>query len=229
MKLLPEYSLIKRMLFLWTVYMVYGCVTIHNDQYDTLSVTQDTIAPNIRYFDENDKEISESMFNRVRSTGIMLDIPGDSIHHRKLTFREMEGTINDRKGLQLLLENATNIKLDSGKPIVVIYYPGADSCNSTGTTDSRYIKKWYQKLEDRLYEKAQVKPLYIYKDYDGLQKFHGILQWNKDPEGVIERLFFKHHYPCYSFVVISKDGDFISYFGEFGKGSVWKATERLME
>ena len=178
-----------------------------------------------RYFDENNVEITKSKFNRIRSTNKLLDIPGDSINHRKLTLREKRGKINDRKSLELLLEKATNLELDSNKPIVIIYYPGKDSCNSSGTTDTEWIKSWYGQLEDGLNQVAEVKPLYIFKDNDGLEKYSGILNWKKDPEKTIERLFFEYHYPCSSFVVISKNGDYTSYFGEFGKEYVWEATQ----
>ncbi|RXG29141.1 hypothetical protein [Leeuwenhoekiella marinoflava] len=178
-----------------------------------------------RYFDENNVEISKSKFNRIRSTNKLLDIPGDSINHKKLTLREKLGKINDRKSLELLLEKATDRELDSDKPIVIIYYPGKDRCNSSGTTNTEWIKSWYGQLEDGLNQVAQVKPLYIFKDNDGLEKYNGILNWKKDPEKTIERLFFEYHYPCSSFVVISKNGDYISYFGEFGKEYVWEATQ----
>ena len=178
-----------------------------------------------RYFDENNVEISKSKFNQIRSTNKLLDIPGDSINHKKLTLREKRGKINDRKSLELLLEKATDRELDSDKPIVIIYYPGKDRCNSSGTTNTEWIKSWYGQLEDGLNQVAQVKPLYIFKDNDGLEKYNGILNWKKDPEKTIERLFFEYHYPCSSFVVISKNGDYISYFGEFGKEYVWEATQ----
>ncbi|WP_418512162.1 hypothetical protein [Corallibacter sp.] len=178
-----------------------------------------------RYFDENNVEISKSKFNRIRSTNKLLDIPGDSVNHKKLTLREKRGKINDRKSLELLLEKATDRELDSDKPIVIIYYPGKDLCNSSGTTNTEWIKSWYGQLEDGLNQVAQVKPLYIFKDNDGLEKYNGILNWKKDPEKTIERLFFEYHYPCSSFVVISKNGDYISYFGEFGKEYVWEATQ----
>ena len=45
----------------------------------------------------------------------------------------------------------------------------------------------------------------------------------------IEQLFFKHHYPCSSFVVISSKGDYISYFGEFPKEFVWEAVQILKQ
>lgn len=180
-----------------------------------------------KYFDENNLEISKSKFNRIRSTNKLLDIPGDSVNHKKLTLREKRGKINDKKSLELLLEKVMNLELDSNKPIVIIYHPGKDPCNSSGTTDKEWIKSWYGQLEEGLNQVAEVKPLYIYKDNDGLQKYNGILNWNKDPEGTIERIFFKYHYPCKSFVVISKDGEYISYFGEFGKEYVWEATQLM--
>ena len=180
-----------------------------------------------RYFDENNVEISKSKFNRIRSTNKLLDITGDSVNHKKLTLREKRGKINDRKSLELLLEKATDRELDSDKPIVIIYYPGKDRCNSSGTTNTEWIKSWYGQLEDGLNQVAEVKPLYIFKDNDGLEKYNGILNWKKDPEKTIERLFFEYHYPCSSFVVISKNGDYISYFGEFGKEYVWEATQLM--
>jgi hypothetical protein len=42
---------------------------------------------------------------------------------------------------------------------------------------------------------------------------------------IVENLFFEHHYPCSSFAVISKNGDYISYFGEIGKEYIWEATQ----
>ncbi|BAO76438.1 hypothetical protein [Winogradskyella sp. PG-2] len=178
-----------------------------------------------RYFDKNNVEISKSKFNRIRSTNKLLNVQGDSINHRKLTLREKRGKINDRKSLELLLEKATNLELDSTKPIVIIYYPGKDPCNSSGSATKESRKIWFGQLEDGINQVAQTKPIYIYKENDGLKKYDGVLTWYKDPEGTIERLFFEHHYPCSSFVVISKNGDYMSYFGEFGKEYVWEATQ----
>ena len=146
-----------------------------------------------KYFDENNVEINKSKFNRIRSTNKLLDIPGDSVNHKKLTLREKRGKINNRKALELLFEKELNQELDSNKPIVIIYYPGKDPCNSSGTVDKESIQSWYEQLEDGLNKIAQVKPIYIYKENDGLKKYGGILDWKKDPDGIVERLFFEHH------------------------------------
>ena len=178
-----------------------------------------------RYFDENNVEISKSKFDRIRSTNKLLDIPGDSTNHKKLTLREKRGKITNRALLETLLEKAINQELDSTKPIVIIYYPGKDPCNSSGSATKESRRNWFGQLEDGVNQVAQTKPIYIYKDNDGLEKYDGVLTWHKDPEGTVERLFFEYHYPCSSFVVISKNGDYISYFGEFGKEYVWEATQ----
>ncbi|WP_336071066.1 hypothetical protein [Mesoflavibacter sp. CH_XMU1404-2] len=178
-----------------------------------------------RYFDENNVEISKSKFHKIRSTNKLLDIPGDSTNHKKLTLREKRGKITNRALLETLLEKEINQELDSTKPIVIIYYPGKDPCNSSGSATKESRRNWFGQLEDGINQVAQTKPIYIYKDNDGLKKYDGILTWHKDPEGTVERLFFEHHYPCSSFVVISKNGDYISYFGEFGKEYVWEATQ----
>jgi len=182
---------------------------------------------NTKYFDENNVEISKSKFDRIRSTNKLLDIPGDSVNHKKLILREERGKITNRALLVSLLEKETNQELDSTKPIVIIYYPGKDSCNSSGSATKESRKIWFGQLEDGINQVAQTKPIYIYKDNDGLEKYDGVLTWYKDPEGTVERLFFKNHYPCSSFVVVSKNGNYISYFGEFGKEYVWEATQLM--
>ncbi|MEE9362131.1 MAG: hypothetical protein V3U92_05985 [Cellulophaga sp.] len=180
-----------------------------------------------KYFDENNIKISKSKFYRIRSTNKFLDITGDSINHKKLTLREKRGKITNRALLESLLEKETNQELDSTKPLVIIYYPGKDRCNSSGSATKRSRKTWFRQLEDGINQVVQIKPIYIYKDNDGLKKYNGVLTWHKDPEGIVERLFFENHYPCNSFVVISKDGNYISYFGEFGKEYVWEATQLM--
>jgi len=181
----------------------------------------------VRYFDQKSVEISKSKFDEMRSSKKYLAVPGDSINHKKLIFREERGTINDRKALELLLERSFHREIDSTKALVIIYFTGKDRCNVSGTAGKGRIRYWYRQLENGLDKIAQIRPIYIYKDINGLEKYEGIINWHKDPEAVIEKLFFEHHYPCHSFVVISKDGDYISYFGEFGMDYVWEATQIL--
>ena len=180
-----------------------------------------------KYFDENNLEINKSKFDRIRSTNKLLDIHGDSANHKKLILREKRGKITNRVLLESLLEKEINQEIDSTKPIVIIYYPGKDPCNSSTSTTKEAIQFWYRQLEDGINQIAKTKPIYIYKEKEGLEKYDGVITWHKDPEQTIEKLFFEHHYPCNSFVILSKEGDYISYFGEFGKEQVWEAIQSI--
>lgn len=182
-----------------------------------------------KFFDENNKEIDRSKFNEQLSTYKYLEIPGDSVNHKKLIKREARGKINNREELQTLLENATHRKINSEKPIVVIYYPRKDKCNTTGlNVDESLIRSSNRRLKSKLYQIAEIEPIYIYKNNKGLKKHGRVFKWVKDPEGIFEKTFFKHYYPCSSYVVISKNGEYISYLGEFAKEQVWESTEEIM-
>jgi len=184
---------------------------------------------NTRYFDQYNVEINRAKFNKSLSDNQFLDLPGDYENSRKLIPREKRGRINDRNQFEATLEANLGVELAAEKPIVVIYHPGKDDCNSSSNRSAAFIKTWYGELEDGLNQIADIDPLYIYKESSGLEKYDGIIEWNEDPEGIIERLFFKMHYPCKSFVVVSKQGDYISYFGEFSKEYVWEAAELMEE
>ncbi len=186
--------------------------------------TTNTYDNHLQYFDENNQEISKAKFQRKRETRKFLAIPGDSVNQKKLTVREKRGKITNRATLEALLEKETGREIASNKPIIIVYYPGKDRCNSSGSATRESTKKWYEELEKGTQRVVQTKPIYIYKDSEGLGKYDRVITWHKDPQGMVESLFFEHHYPCSSFVVISKNGDYISYFGEFSKEYVWEAA-----
>ncbi|WP_226065464.1 hypothetical protein [Kaistella polysaccharea] len=181
----------------------------------------------IKYFDEDDNQITKTKFDEIRATHKFLDVPGDSMNHKKLIFRVNRGNISSRPALQSLIEKAINEKLDDSKPLVIIFHPGEDECNSSRLTGQTFLRNRFRELEDGVNKIAQTKPIYVYKNDTGLRKYKGIVNWHKDPAGTIERLFFQNHYPCSSFVVISKEGHFISYFGEFYKTQVFQAIQNV--
>jgi hypothetical protein len=89
------------------------------------------------------------------------------------------------------------------------------------------MNKWKNDLENGLNQIGGIKPIYLYKNFNGLKKHEGIIPWQKDPENQVAELFFKHKYPWLSFVVISENGDYISRFGEFTLDYVWEATQLM--
>ena len=91
-------------------------------------------------------------------------------------------------------------------------------------------KDWFDQMERGVQSIKKSNIVYVYKDVKGLMKRNdGVKEWFQDPEQIVETLFFKKHYPCSSFVVISEKGDYISYFGEFPKEYVWNAMKILSD
>lgn len=182
----------------------------------------------VKYFDINYKQVSKKEFNKIKKKNLLLSIQGDSIHHRLLSVRESRGAMDNRKIIDSLLGSITSKKIDAIKTIAIIYYPGKDPCNSSGTSTRITTRDWYNKMEKGINDISESTILYIYKEIDGLYENNdGFKEWYKDADGLIGKLFFKYHYPCSSFVVISKKGEFISYFGEFPKDYIWNAVEIL--
>ncbi|MCC7027751.1 MAG: hypothetical protein IT265_12390 [Saprospiraceae bacterium] len=185
------------------------------------------IAQKIKYFDEENIEISKKQYNHKLNSKNYLEIPGDSIYCIKLIARAQSGQIENIELLYHTLEVELKQKLDYTKPLIIIYYPGKDACNSNGSQNVDYFEKWYEELESGVFQITQTKPIYNYKKADGIEKYGKHLVWYKDPLNIIEKTFFKYSYPCNSFVVISQQGQLESYFGEFPKEYVWKACQLL--
>lgn len=184
----------------------------------------------IRYFDETYQPISKNLFDQRIGDPNLLDVQGDSINHRILVQRKNNGVLENRSALDSVLSMATKQPIDPHKPLVIIYYPGKDPCNSSGMASRRFMERWYDIMEKRTNKKAASSFVYIYKDSTGLYgKNDGFRPWHKDQRRIVENMFFKRHYPCSSFVVISEKGDYISYFGEFPKEYVWEAVEALTD
>ncbi|HLV45989.1 MAG TPA: hypothetical protein VKY32_02995 [Flavobacterium sp.] len=178
---------------------------------------------NIKYFDENNIEISEKEFNKKRIEGNFIRIQGDLPNHKRLFQRFDGGDITDREKLVEMLKSSVKNQegIDWEKTLVIIYYPGIDPCNASALSDKKDRKRWYRELEKGISKIVKTKPIYIYKEPTGLEKYDRILDWYPDPDGIVEKLFFEHHYPCQSFVIINEKGQYASYFGEFAKNNVW--------
>jgi len=199
------------------------CVSI-----STFSQNQENEENEIKYFNENYIPISKSAYKNKRIKYDLWSIPGDSANHEILAYKEIQGKINNKDILDALLAEATNTIIDPLKPTVIMYYPGKDICNSTATLPKRAYKARYDKMEKKVNRIAESTIVYVYKDDEGLyDRFQGFKTWIKDPNGIIEKLFFSRHYPCNSFVVISSTGDFISHRGETHPENVWKALKEL--
>ena len=182
------------------------------------------------YLDQDDNPITEAQFvNIFNSQPGILAVKNDSLDIFKTVVRRQEkGTIDNFAEIFYHLK-ADHSNLEVNKPIVIIYYPGKDPCNTSGSATKKTRKKWFGELENKLQKIAGIKPIYLYRVKDGTEKYDGILDYQKDKGNFIARQFFKFHYPCSSYVVIAPNGNYISYFGEFGKEGVWKSLQELVD
>lgn len=181
----------------------------------------------IKYFDKEYKQISKNKYFRQTEGVNWLGVIGDSVNHRLVVERWKSGNIKNKRELDSLMELAIENKIDSSKILTIIYHPGIDPCNSSGSATAISVKKWHDELTEKLLKITKSEPIYIFKNNSGLLRNRFLLPWFRDPNRIVEKLFFKYHYPCSSFVVISPNGDYISYFGEFPKHYVWEAAKRL--
>ena len=181
-----------------------------------------------KYFNENNIEVSQSEFNKSRSNRSLIAVQNDSLRTKTLTNREIRGKITNKELFDNQLNKILDTNIDNTKPIVIIYYIDKDPYNSGGGfVDRQWMKKWKKDLENGLNQIGEIKPIYLYKNYNGLKKHKGIIPWQKDVGNQVSELFFKHKYPWLSFVVISKNGEYISRFGEFTLDYVWEATQLM--
>lgn len=103
--------------------------------------------------------------------------------------------------------------------LIIIYYPGKDRCNrgQSSSTWNIFDNDFIRKVN----KISTTHVFWIYKNDEDLKYYYPKkINWQKDENKLIENLFFKMHYPCFSSATIDRDGNFISNLGEFGKQSV---------
>ncbi|AOW09611.1 hypothetical protein [Flavobacterium gilvum] len=181
------------------------------------------------YFDQNENKISKKEFLIIAQKNNLMIAKNDSLEKYRLLPKDRteRGKINNLEEIILKIEERTNSQIDRTKPLVAIFYPGKDPYNSSGTATRQSYKEWFTTLEKKIFKISKTKPIYLYRRNEGLEKFDGIIKWYKDPENIIEKTFFRFHYPCYSYVIVSPNGNYISFFGEFSKDMLWTHLKEL--
>ena len=116
----------------------------------------------------------------------------------------------------------------AGRPLVVIFYPGKDECNSAASTsDPKLLRTNHEAVLKYAKKFGTAPPVYLYQQAHGLEKYVGIHTWIPDPEGVFATHFFQFPYPCKSFVVISPKGNYRAILGEFPISQIAVALKKL--
>ncbi len=136
--------------------------------------------------------------------------------------RQKRGVLSKEEHLQLKNE----LKAISGKvfsdnaTIVINYYPGEDSCNSTGNKNIK--KRKYRIYNHRIGKKKNVQQFFIYKKIEGTENYGKQLEWYSSKETSIEKTFFPIHYACGSYVIINPNGEYYALRGEYNIDKIIK-------
>jgi len=173
------------------------------------------------YLDEQGNYISKAQFNNKLNYRQNLDLyfETDSTFISKLISRKSRGKLSSGDFANLKQQLSPD-KLSNNEMIVIVYFPGKDTCNGM-----ERVSTWNIFDPDYLRKLEKITPLdhfWIYKKYDQLDYYHpDKVKWQPDPGHLVEALFFQYHYNCSSLAVIDPAGNFTTYFGEFGKQTVW--------
>jgi hypothetical protein len=179
------------------------------------------------YRNEMGGTISREQYEKQILEGPYFGVPGKDTDEQVLVFRMPFGQIENPSSFYKAL--GLNEVMKAGKPIVVIFYPGKDECNSTGLNEgnTKFYQKDHKWLQKNIVSKGGYGPTYLYRNPAGLEKYAGIMTWHADPEGLFEKTFFKFPYPCRSFVVIDPDGNYRAILGEFPNSQIVVALKKL--
>lgn len=201
-----------------------------------LSAQKPSKLPPAKYYDAAGKELSKAEFDRTERTQNYLSVIVDSsANAHQLVWREEWGTLPSAELIYSKLEAAIGKPIDRNKYLLIMYYPGQDPCNTVGSISPSYYKAHIERLKEltrelnrNLQKNAPTQIVYIYKNQTGLRKlFEKYMDYGQDPDALIERTFFKYHYPCGSYVIIRPDGAYGSYFGEYAYEDILERAKAL--
>lgn len=111
-------------------------------------------------------------------------------------------------------------------PIIIEYFPGLDECSAHLPERLNEMIDSHKTSDTKLRKKGG--ELYnVYKNNKGVEKISDALNWQKDDEELIEKTFFKYHYPCGSYVVINGVGEYRAFFGEYSTQQIVEDFDKL--
>ena len=172
------------------------------------------------YYDENELLISESIYKKKAKQGnyLKLDFKNDTCNVSLLVRRKNYGKLRSPQfdSLQKSLTDTTNAPKE--KFTIIQYYPGADRCNNgrVHVYGDKHLITTKGDLK-RINKDVGIKSCWVHKKDDRLDfTKEKRIDWVLDNNATVEKLFFKLHYPCSSFVIIDNiSKNYISFFGEY--------------
>ena len=185
------------------------------------------------YLDVNKKEITEKQFHKQKDYKInhQVFIQSDSLIIGMLVKRKNQGKLDkiESNQLRLYLSRLSGETIDSSKTIVINYLSSTPVTPYLGKKSHWTIfKKDYLKGLNKI---PNIQQVWINNpDNQNLEYFHNDkINWIEDSNRIIENLFFPFEFEFGNFVVINSNGNYISYYAEYGKDKVINFTKECIE
>lgn len=97
--------------------------------------------------------------------------------------------------------------------IVINYFHGVDKCNSSA--NKSYVRASYKRFLKKIRTMKNVNQFFMYKSLEGTEEYGEQLNWIEDKFRTIESTFLPLEYPCGSYVLMDKNGNFYVNKGEY--------------
>lgn len=174
-----------------------------------------------KYYGINFEEISKQEFEKSVKKEKVFNYNQYNIedHITKILYkRKTTGKLNNEE-LSLLKKELSKIGPLENEITILIFYPGKDECNNRSNSLSiDFFRKEYKNKLDRI---TKYNHFWIYKTDEDLKYYHPEkINWEKDNDRVIEKLFFKMHYPCFSSAVVDRYGNYRLNLAEFSTDQI---------
>jgi len=163
----------------------------------------------------------EYLNNPLQKKHFEYEVKNDSSIIRVKVERQKFGRIDKatNQKIRVYLQNLSNYPIDSSKTIVINYFPSVDKCQGKDNWNSFFIQKCNSYIK-RLEKINNISQFFIFKDKNSVKNFGRKFKWYKDEDKLIEKNFFKFHYPCFSYVIIKPNGNYYSERGEYNISSI---------
>ncbi|MDC7996482.1 hypothetical protein [Gilvibacter sediminis] len=157
--------------------------------------------------EEFDKEETESYF--------YLDYDSEELIVHVKAKRVLKDRLDSRTHqlLRKSLYERSGKELDRKTYLVIVYSPGMDKCLRTGNRSS--IRASHRRLNAEIENLEATDIFYVYNKPEANNTYGKNINWIQDDPKTIQELFFPIHFPCGSFVLIDKKGNYYAFRGEY--------------
>lgn len=178
------------------------------------------VASDTVYKNDSGDRISKNEFLRTKHSIDYFNIFIDSIPEYRLIKRDRKGKIPSGKAFYNYLSSTYSIQLDTLQPIVIIYHPGLDTCNSSGRLTRSSINQRNKRLSRNIKKFTSNELLFIAQESSTISKRMSDTPYFYDVNRIIEKQFFEYHYPCGSYLIVDYSGNYVSYLGEYANSMI---------